>query len=464
MQGTHAGSADRSGEVEAGLLPAVAIRGRPRAPMALADRMEHYRVPGVSVAVVDGGRIVWARGYGVAETGGECAVDERTLFQAASISKPVTALVALRLVERGLLDLDEDVNWRLRSWRLPESPLADERRVTLRRILSHTAGLTVSGVPGYAPGTPLPTLTQLLDGASPATNEPVRVEREPGRGFQYSGGAYCLAEQLITDVTGRGFADFAREMVLEPLAMSDSTFARPMPAELKRRAAVGHTAAGDRMAGGWLVQSGVAAGGLWTTPSDLARFVMELQRAYAGRSKLLGRAAARDMLTAQDASHVGLGPWMEGERTSARFYHTGSNLGYRARLVGYLQGGWGAVVMTNGENGELLCIEVLNAIASVYGWPDYIVEKEIADVDRTGFASFAGEYEVAGGYRLTVRHEDGRLFASAPGYGAGEMHPVSETSFFVEEVPAEITFTAGEESRPSVLVRLFGMDLRGKRA
>jgi CubicO group peptidase (beta-lactamase class C family) len=464
MQGTHAGSADRSGEVEAGLLPAVAIRGRPRASMALADRMEHYRVPGVSVAVVDGGRIVWARGYGVAEAGGECAVDERTLFQAASISKPVTALVVLMLVERGLLDLDEDVNWRLRSWRLPESPMTSERRVTLRRILSHTAGLSLSGIPGYAPGTPLPTLNQLLDGLPPATNAPVRVEREPGSAFQYSGGGYCIAEQLITDVTRREFPDLAKEMVLEPLGMTDSAFAQPLPPKLEPRAATGHGSGGVPMPGRWLVPSGVSAGGLWTTPSDLARFAVELQRAHAGRSKLLGRALAKEMLTAQDASHVGLGPWMEGERTSARFYHTGSNLGYRARLVGYPQGGSGAVVMTNGENGELLCIEVLNAIASVYGWPDYIVEKEIADVDRTGFASFAGEYEIVGGYRLTVRHEDGRLFASAPGYGAGEMHPASETSFFVEEVPAEITFTAGEESQPSLLVRLFGMELRGKRA
>jgi len=432
---------DRIVEVEKGLLPAISIRGRARAPMTLADRMQHYRVPGVSVAVIEDGRIAWARGYGKAGGGGG-TVEERTLFQAASISKPVTALLALMLVERGLLDLDEDVNWRLRSWRLPKNPLAGERRVTLRRILSHTAGLTVSGVPGYLPGTPVPTLTQLLDGVAPATNGPVRVERVPGTAFQYSGGGICVAEQLIIDVTGRSFAELTRELVFDPLKMEDSTFAQPLPAALEEWAAAGHTSGGDAMPCRWLVQSGAGAGGLWTTPSDLARFVIELQRAYAGRSNVLGQGLAREMLTAQEASHVGLGPWLEGEGASARFYHAGSNVGYRARIVGYVEGGRGAVVMTNGDDGEVLCIEVLNAIAQAYRWPDFVVEKEIAEIDRSGFGRYAGEYEVLPGYRLSVRHEDGRLFASAPGYGAGEMHPESDASFFLEELPAETSFYA----------------------
>src|SRR5688572_27074372 len=161
---------ERIRRVETGLRFPRTIRGRPVAQMQLDERMRHYKVPGVSIAVIDSFRIAWARGYGVRETGGTSSITTETLFQAASISKPIAAVAALRLVQKGKLDLDEDVNVKLRSWKVPENAFTLARPVTLRRLLSHGAGLTVHGFRGYTSSAPVPTVLQVLDGHSPANS------------------------------------------------------------------------------------------------------------------------------------------------------------------------------------------------------------------------------------------------------------------------------------------------------
>lgn len=276
--------AARIDRVERGLLPGIVIAGRPVPRNALADRMAALKVPGASVAVINDGAIEWAKGYGVAETGASAPVTPRTLFQAASISKPVAALAALRLVERGLLSLDEDVNARLVSWKVPENELTTTEKVTLRRLLSHTAGLTVHGFGGYPADAAVPTVVELLDGEKPANSAAVRVDVVPGSAWRYSGGGYTVMQQLVVDVAGKPFPVLLDELVLGPLGMADSTYEQPLPEDRRGAAASGHRSDGGLLPGRYHTYPEMAAAGLWTTPSDLARFLIEIHKGLGWRS------------------------------------------------------------------------------------------------------------------------------------------------------------------------------------
>ncbi|HUK89666.1 MAG TPA: serine hydrolase domain-containing protein, partial [Blastocatellia bacterium] len=264
-------------EVTQNLLPAVQLKGRSNA-MNLVDRMRYYRIPGVSVAVINNGRIEWARGFGVRDAGSGEPVTAETLFQAGSISKPVAAAGVLHLVEEGRLSLDDNVNDKLKSWRLPENEFTEKRKVTLREILSHTGGLTVHGFPGYATDAPLPTLTQVLDGTKPANTAPIRVDVEPGTIYRYSGGGYTVMQQLLIDVMGKPFPEILDQTVIERAGMMHSTYQQPLPNNLQGKTATAHIH-GEPIKGRWHVYPEMAAAGLWTTPSDLALFAMEIQRA-----------------------------------------------------------------------------------------------------------------------------------------------------------------------------------------
>jgi CubicO group peptidase (beta-lactamase class C family) len=340
------------------------------ASATIEERMRHYRVPGVSVAVIAGGRIEWARGYGVREAGGTAPVDTATLFQAASISKPVTTIAALRLVERGRLALDEDVNLRLASWRVPPSPFTADEKVTLRRIFTHSAGVSVSGFAGYTPGEPVPTLRQLLDGAPPANSEGIRVIAVPGAQQQYSGGGFMVAQLLVAEAAGRGFEAALEELVFSPAGMRHSTFAQPPPAAAGAHPASGHDSQGAPLPGRWRIHPELAAAGLWSTPSDLARLAISIQRAAAGqKGGILSPAMAAEMLTPQ-MGPSGLGFVVLGDGEARIFRHAGSNVGFRARMIAFVRGGRGAVVMTNGDGGAELVEEILGSIARTYRWPE----------------------------------------------------------------------------------------------
>jgi CubicO group peptidase (beta-lactamase class C family) len=448
-------TADRIAAVENGLRPAVRVRGR-ETLLRLADRMAHHRVPGLSVAVIDGGRIDWAKGYGVQDVDSRAPVTPETLFQAASISKPVAALAALRLVEAGRIDLDGDVNRWLTSWKLPENELTRERKVTLRGILSHTAGLTVHGFPGYPAGAALPRLPQILDGVPPAATAAVRVDRPPGQGFRYSGGGTTLMQQLLVDVTTRPFPELMRESVLRPLGMSRSTYEQPLPEPLHASAATGHDRTGRAVPGKWHVYPEMAAAGLWTTPSELALFALELQKAYAGRSrKLISEATAKAMLSPQQGAPAGLGPLLEGADESSRFLHGGSNEGFRCQLVAYLSRGQGAVVMTNSDGGAALVQELLDGIAAAYDWPGFLpAEKVVASVEPAAYERLVGQYQMSPHRALEVRREGDRLFVLWRFGEKEELLPESPSEFFVASSRIGFRFLVDEQGRASaVLVR-----------
>jgi len=343
------------------------IVGEPIPESVLLTSMERNHVPAVSIAVIRGGEIDWARGYGVREAGSADRVNDETLFQAASISKPVTAAAALRMVEAGELSLDESVNQRLRSWKVPENEFTAKRPVTLRELLSHSAGLTVHGFPGYPQDAGLPTLVQILNGEMPANTEPVRVDIEPGTKFRYSGGGYIVAQQLMTDVEAQPFPNLMKKLVLQPAGMTGSTYEQPLAEGWRSRAAVGHSSKGEPMKGRWYTYPELAAAGLWTTPTDLARFAIEIRRSYQGASgALLSQAMAQTMLTRQ-VDNYGLGFALPSKGVF-RFQHGGSNIGYRCHLVLSVETGDGVAVMTNGDSGDALFKEIIAAIGAAYGW------------------------------------------------------------------------------------------------
>lgn len=374
-----AGSAQTTTEqirqVETGLLRRVQINGQPVQKFTIAERMQHWHVPGVSVAIVSSGVVAWAKGYGVREPGGS-AVTPETLFQAASISKTGSAMTALRLAELGKLSLDEDVNLKLKSWKLPSSEAIQGEKVTLRRLLSHTAGTTVHGFPGYAQGGPIPTLPQILNGVKPANTAPVRVDVKPGTQWRYSGGGYEIVQQLIQDVTGKPFAEVTQELVLGPLQMTRSTYRQPLPERLWADAATAYNGEGAAIPGRWHVYPEQAAAGLWTTPSDLAKVILEIQKP----GRVLTQKTV-DLMNTPVLDHYGLGLQLSDTDHQKAFSHGGANDGFRCMLWGYRDGGRGAVVMTNGDNGAQLAQEILAAIAATYHWPDFKpVEKSVVAV------------------------------------------------------------------------------------
>jgi CubicO group peptidase (beta-lactamase class C family) len=404
---------------------------------ALAADLEQFAVPGASWAVIDGGEIVHEAGIGSITAGRRDSVSPATLFQACSISKPVAALAMLRLVDRGVLDLDEDVNDKLTSWRIP--PLESwQPVVTLRQLVSHSAGLTTSGFPGYRAGAALPTTVEILDGVEPANTFAVRVDTVPGLQFRYSGGGTMVMQQLLEDVTGTPLRALVRELVLEPLGMDDSDYAQPLPEELHDRAATAHDEAGRPIDGRWHTYPELAAAGLWTTPGDLARFAIGIQQTCAGADDaLLSPALARELLAPQiDAgdrigglNQLGLGPFVGGAGQARRFGHQGGNVGFRCHLLAYRNTGQGAVVMTNGENGNWVVERAFARIAAAYGWPDYATEERERNVpDGPVLASFAGTYELHG-RPLTVEPDGGNLLVGFPGQAPIEFVPQSDDSF-----------------------------------
>jgi CubicO group peptidase (beta-lactamase class C family) len=436
----------RAARVENGLLPPIVVAGRPLQTMTIAARMAALKVPGVSIAVINDGAIEWARGYGVTETGATAAVTPRTLFQAASISKPVAALAALRLVEQGKLSLDEDVNVKLASWKVPDNDFTKTERVTLRRLLSHTAGLTVHGFGGYPADAPVPTLVQVLDGAKPANSAAVRVDVLPGKIMRYSGGGFTVAQQLMMDVSGRAFPDLLAELVLKPVGMDDSTYEQPLPEARRGGAASGHRSDGQIIPGRFHTYPEMAAAGLWTTPTDLAKFLLEIRRALQGGSAVLSAEMAREMTTAQKPGY-GLGLSLQGLGPALNFGHGGSNEGFKCQMTVFPESGRGAVVMTSGDGGGALASEILRAISREYGWPAFRpAEKKTVAVDPKALAPYEGRYELRPGKFLDVKLDGGTLFV-IDGEERVELFPESESRFFETVEGHTIEFVKGPDGR-----------------
>jgi len=291
---------------------------------------------GVSVGGPDGN--VWTGGRDL-------------LFPACSISKHVAAFGTMRLVAEGTIDLDSDVNAYLSSWQLP-----GDGTVTVRQVLAHTAGLTENWFPGYPAGEPVPSLLQVLKGEPPANTPPVRRELSPGSEFRYSGSHYAVVQQLLTAVTGTPFDELMATLVLEPVGMVDSSYDQRFPDDRRERVARGH-ADGTPIVGGWHTQPEMAGAGLWSTPRDLVRLELEIDRATDGASALLPAELATQMLRPQVSGGYGLGT----ELGDGRFGHTGQNTGYSCFSFVWPASSTAVAVMTNAED----CRDTLSALVEM---------------------------------------------------------------------------------------------------
>lgn len=468
----------RARAFESAFAPAIRVAGAPPERWTLAQRMARWNVPGVSVAVIEDGKLAWARSYGVRQAGTGERIDSNTVFSVGSLSKVATAAVILKLVEQQRLHLDRGVNDYLTRWRLPGSLFKHDAidPVTLRGILSHSAGLSVSGFPDFQPGEPLPTVVDTLEGRAPAKTAPVRVSYVPGSGFSYSGGGTTVAQLIVEEVTGMPFAQAARELLFAPLRMTRSTFENPLPPAHGNMAKAhddnGNPAALPR---GWQTMPEMAASGLWTSATDYARLVIALIDSYRGASNsFLSSEMARDMMTEVGRSPYGLGPQLAGSGYARHFFHGGANDSYKAWMEGCLTTGDGMVIVTNGAGGDELNAEIRRAIARVEGWEiPYIATLDVPKVAiaEERLRRFAGLYEQVVPANLSNRRagsghtarrwwwglhhaysvtlKDGSLYMSGAAEQAGErLIPVDPSHFVVADDPAiTLEFVTGYDGR-----------------
>jgi CubicO group peptidase (beta-lactamase class C family) len=424
--------------VERGLLPAVLIKGDPS--WSIEERMKHWKVPGLSIAVVKDFKVEWARSYGIKDIETNEPVTTETLFQAGSISKPVAAMVALKRVQDGKLSLDENINSKLQTWKLPDNEFTAKKKVTLANLLSHTGGTTVHGFPGYAAGAKIPTLPQVLDGTEPANTEAVRVNMEPGTKFRYSGGGTTIAQLAIMDIEKKPYPQIAAETVLGPLKMANSTYSQPLPDEWRKKAASGHHRDGSLVAGKIHVYPEMAAAGLWTTPTDLAKFAIEVQLSYAGRSnKILTKELTEKMVT-PFMEDVGLGFFIDKRGNAIYFGHDGADEGFRAQLLMNREKGYGAVIMVNSDNGQIMP-EVLRSIAREYNWDEFLPPvNEIMTLEAAKLDEYTGRFRVNPDRVLTVAREGAKLIVAPTADLKFELLPVADGTFIRRDQNIKYTF------------------------
>ncbi len=445
--------------MERSVSPLLVVRGEKRAPVSLAQRMKQLNISAVSIAVIRDGKLDWARAYGYADREWKIPATPDTLFQAGSISKPVVALAAMERVDGGTLDLDRNVNDYLKNWKLPDNEFTVTHKVTVRNILNHTAGLTVWGFPGYARRAEIPSTVGVLEGKG--NTPPIRVWKQPDESWRYSGGGYTILQLLLCDQTGVPFPVLMHDMVLTPLHMSHSTYEQPLPATLHATAAAGYDRSGRKVDGDWHVYPEMAAAGLWTTPSDLAKYVIAIQKANYGDTRLLSPKLAHAMLTPGMNNH-GLG--LVISRDSLRFGHDGADEGFQANMTGFLDGRAGVVIMTNSDNGGRLARELMLTLGTLYEWPGMKpAAHSVADVSIAQLDHLVGTYAVASRAEdgtgktsdLEITREGGALVVTDNGVRDMTLLPESDWKFFDRDSGSPVEFSL--EDKAAIIV------IRGQR-
>jgi CubicO group peptidase (beta-lactamase class C family) len=432
--------------------------------LTIAELMARFNVPGVSVAVIRNFQIHWAKGYGIADVETGAAVDTGTMFQAASISKPVAAMAVLRAVQDGLFTLDTDINKILTSWKLEGGEFTKDRPVTPRGLTSHTSGLGDGfGFPGYDPTDSVPTVIQFLQGSKLSNVGVLFMERPPMTLMEYSGGGVTLMQQALSDARRKPFADIMRDDVLRPLGMTRSTYEQPLPASFDRNAARAHSGGGKAMGPKWHVYPEQAAAGLWTTPSDLARFLIEVQRASLGQSdRVLSRTTVQEML-----SPVGVGDYAVGfaiQKLGQGWYfaHGGSNWGFRGTVIAHKVKGYGLAILTNADQGGAVANELSRRIQRVYDWDSFaepaprgyrppVARTEIT-VAESVLRGYVGEYQLTPQLSLTITLEDGRLLADPSGGTTATLYAEAQDKFFLRAGDVQISFTRAPSGEVTGLI------------
>ena len=433
--------------VETGLLPVVTVAGDPHPARSLVEEMRRRHVPAVSVAVIHNGSLRWAHAWGTLSPEGGAPVTSDSLFQAASISKSLASMAALHLVEQGKLSLDAPVQTELKSWTLPGNDFTAQHPVTLRELLSHTAGMNVHGFPGYATTDPVATLQQVLDGVKPANTEAIRVTALPGQAFSYSGGGFTIVQQMMIDATGQPFPQIMQTLVLGPVGMRHSTYQQPLPSARLGEVALPADEHGKAIAGGPHTYPEMAAAGLWTTPSDLALWIIEMQRSLKGQANhVLSPEMTRVMLTPVKEGY-GLGVGVSSQNGKLSFSHSGGNAGYRTFYIGY-EDGDGAVIMTSSDSGGPLYPDILRSISHVYNWPTWKSTPHTAiTLAPTALAAYTGKFTVQTLGEIEIVLDSGHLKASLSYYGSSPLFPSAANTFFATDTEVELLFDSPDSGK-----------------
>lgn len=362
--------------VENGLRPLVRVRGQKNASAKLTDRLKQLDVAGLSIAVFDDNAFAWSSGYGLADVPTRAAMTNQTLLHASGAGAPVAAFVTLRRAKAHGLDLDADVNERLKRWKVAATVGPPPTHVSARTLLNHTAGVNVERFEGYrsAPRRPakLPSLLETLNGLPPSNNPPIRAEARRSGGYGVSQGGLVVLQAWLEDSTGHSFAELAQEDIFAPLGLAQSTFACPLPKSVAAMAAAGHDADGTSLGPQARLYPESAAAGLWTTPRELGEVMLEVPLARRERSRLgLGPDELAAILDRPKGAPTGLGVRVAGVGPGLRVEATGRSAGFRTLAVFFVESGKGAVIMANSDRAEPLIVEALRAIATVYAWPTY---------------------------------------------------------------------------------------------
>ena len=427
----------------------------------LAQRMKSNHVNGVSIALIKDYKIEWAKAYGWADSMEQQPVTTNTLFQAGSISKSLNGVGLLKLVQEGKLDLDSDINTYLKSWQFPYDSLSNGKKITIANLLSHTAGLTVHGFGGYEKGDTIPTITQILNGEKPANNNAIRSMYEPSLRYQYSGGGTTISQLILQDVTGKPYDTYMWNNVLNPMGMSNSSYTQPPSADKEKVLAKGCYNDGAAVKGKYHIYPEQAAAGLWTNPTDLAKYIIETQLSLQGKSnKVLSPETTRLRLTPYIDSSAALGVFIVNKGNAKYFNHDGSDEGFVASYYGSMENGNGVVVMANTDNGSILN-EIVNSLASVYKWKDFYTPKikNVVAVNDEILKSYVGNYKL---YRNTfnVTLEREGLMLRLNSTTQYKLYFTSDTEFFMSEMAgSEVKFIKDKDNK----VTGFDVDNNGEK-
>jgi len=421
--------------IENGLLTTVIVKGDSLKKYSVSERMEYHTVPGMSIALVKDGELRWAKGYGIANTETGTPVTESTMFQAGSISKPIAALAALKLLEQGKLDLDEDVNQYLMEWKIPENRFTEEEKVTIRRLLTHTAGMTVHGFPGYSQTDTFPSITTVLNGEGNTAK--IVVDTFPDAIWRYSGGGYTVMEKAVEDISGMPLEEYMAKNIFPELDMLNSTYEQPISAPYHKNVSSAYDSKGELYEGHWHNYPEQAAAGLWTTPTDLAKYCMAVQDINMNQKDgFLSYETISKMLT-KHKNDWGLGPSLVWGGDSLRFQHGGKNAGFTNSMIAFANRGDAVIVMTSADNGMRLIREVLRSISKYYNWDIYNPrEVEIIDIEETQLDQFIGKYVLdfqvdgIGDYFITVEKIENGLKVYDPNNDEeNSLYPMSDSTY-----------------------------------
>ncbi|NVK26950.1 MAG: beta-lactamase family protein [Flavobacteriia bacterium] len=416
--------------------------GTPPEYHSILDRFEALNVRGASIGVILNGEMAFTSDYGFQNFEDSIRVNRQTLFQAASISKPITGIAVLRLVQEGILELDVDVNEYLTSWKVPESEFTKTEKVTLRRLLTHSAGVTVHGFPGYPNGTEMPSTTDVLNGKG---NTPrIEVDMVPGTEMRYSGGGYVIIQQIIEDVTGMSFAEYMDTEILPELGMNHSTFSQPLHSNYEAFASLAYHGDGSLYEGGWHNYPEGAPAGLWTTTQDFAMYMLFVHRVYTGKveSEFLSHLLIEEMLTPYSDEIIwGLGPALEFQGDSLRMQHGGKNAGFSNVFMMYPEYGHGVVIFTNSDKGRILMREIMRSVSDYYGWhasKQEVVER--AELTVAQKEKVAGRYlmENGQGYGIELIWEGDQLRLTDGNTATDEVVIPTSESRYVDLVDGDV--------------------------